>query len=365
MPVLNDLGFMWKSFSDINVDRLREEALVTPRLALVGTGDGPGLLQQYLHEGPHSAEQVLTAVPTYHLPLDPATLDDLAAYDLRLLLLDDPSQAQQDDVRSLLAHPKPLVMLVDAPQGAAVTLDPLGGAGPVDPSQPLSVIPCTLDDPEAVRRHLFPALIKQLAGREVALGRAYPGLRPAIVDKLIQDTCLTNAAYAFGTGMAEMVPGLGIPLAVADIIILTKNQLVMAYKIALAMGETGVWQEVLPQMASVVGAGFMWRQVARELVGFIPLGVVLKVAIAYAGTFATGKMIYHWYATGEKLRDQELKLLLAEARQQGQEYAAQLAERFRQDRPTEPRTGRRLLPRRWRSRKSTQERIQDGDFTMD
>ena len=190
----------------------------------------------------------------------------------------------------------------------------------------LSVSLANSDD---LAKELPAAMVRALDDRKVALGRAYPGLRHAVSQKLIMDTCMTNAAYALGTGVAEMIPGLGIPFAVVDIIILTRNQVVMAYKIALVMGETGTLREVLPQMASVVGAGFMWRQIARELVVFIPLGVVLKVGIAYAGTFATGEAMYHWYATGEKLRGRDLKRLLAVARQKGQVQAKQMVGRLR------------------------------------
>jgi uncharacterized protein (DUF697 family) len=142
---------------------------------------------------------------------------------------------------------------------------------------------------------------------------------------------MTNATYAAGTGLAEMVPGLGIPFAVADVIILTKNQVVMSYKIGLVMGETGTLRETLPKIAGVVGAGFMWRQVARELVAFIPFGIVLKVAIAYAGTYVTGQAVYHFYATGEKLQGKDLRLLFDEAMVRGKETATHLVERMRRE----------------------------------
>ena len=103
----------------------------------------------------------------------------------------------------------------------------------------------------------------------------------------------------------------------------------MAYKIGLVMGETGTLRETLPKIASVVGAGFMWRQVARELVAFIPLGIVLKVAIAYSGTFVTGQAVYHFYATGEKLKGKDLKLLFNEAMIRGRETANHVVARLR------------------------------------
>ena len=105
-------------------------------------------------------------------------------------------------------------------------------------------------------------------------------------------------------------------------------------------------------LAGVVGAGFMWRQVARELVAFLPLGVVLKVAIAYAGTYATGQAIYHWYATGEKLDRQQLRQIFNEALVRGKEEAVALVERMRRhdeaalDEPAKASRRRIALPRR-------------------
>ena len=265
--------------------------------------------------------------PTYRLPLSASDIAALADYDLRVLLLDDANQVSQDDLRVLLAQPAPSLIVLEASQQRALAIDVMGDSA-ATPHE-TRVLVCSLSDTAAVHKELFPLLIKQLPDREIALGRAFPGLRPGIVHKLVQETSLTNATYAAGTGLAEMVPGIGIPFAVADIIILTKNQVVLAYKIGLVMGETGTLRETLPKIAGVVGAGFMWRQVARELVAFIPLGIVLKVAIAYAGTFATGQAVYHFYATGEKLQGKDLKLLFNEAMVRGRETATHVVERVR------------------------------------
>ncbi len=329
MPVWNDLGPMWKSFSEIDVGAIRDESLLTPRLAIVGSLQKAGVLQGHLQQGPRSADHLLTAVPTYRLPLSASDVAALADYDLRLLLLDDAEQAQQDGARAVLAQPAASLIVLETAQEHAVSVHLSGDATAAHAMT--RVLVCALDDAGAVHKQLFPLLMKQLPGREIALARAFPGLRPAVVHKLVQAVCMTNATYAAGTGLAEMVPGLGIPFAVADVIILTKNQVVMSYKIGLVMGETGTLRETLPKIAGVVGAGFMWRQVARELVAFIPFGIVLKVAIAYAGTYVTGQAVYHFYATGEKLQGKDLRLLFDEAMVRGKETATHLVERMRRE----------------------------------
>lgn len=324
MSRMNDLGQLWKIAGELDVSDIQQDAQDTPRLAMVGPAEKTNTLQSHLQQGPRSAKLPVTAIPVYRLPLSAGDLEALAGYDLRIVLLDDVAELSDPGVQALAAQPAPVLIILDQPQDAVSHVGVEGsGAG--------SVVICPLDDEEAVDTVLLPALIAQLKGRELALGRAYPGLRQVVCYRLIQDTCTTNAVYAAGTGLASMVPGIGIPFAVADIVILTKNQVMMAYKIALVMGETGSLREVLPEMASVVGAGFMWRQIARELAVLIPLGVVLKTAIAYAGTYVTGHAMYHWYATGEKLTRQDLKILFQEAYHRGQLAAAELIRRTRRD----------------------------------
>ncbi len=343
MPAITDVSGMWKAFSAIDVGSMREDAQITPRLVVIGPRDRTSLLEAALQQGPRTTNQLVTAVPTYRFPLSEADLDVLATYDLRIALLDSAAEVASDDVQALIAQPGPLVLVIEQAGKSSIVASPHETAGEAS----VTMVAAWLEDAKSVQKTLLPAIANALPESDVALGRAYPGLRPAVAQALIQRTCMTNSIYAAGTGVAEMIPGLGIPFAVADIIILTKNQLVMAYKIGLIMGETGEFRDVLPQLAGVIGAGFMWRQVARELVAFLPLGVVLKVAIAYAGTYATGQAIYHWYATGEKLDRQQLREVFNEALVRGKEEAAGIVARVRRQEHTAleepPKTARRRI----------------------
>ncbi len=317
----------------------------TPRLAFVGSSQGASRVQGHLQRGPHTVNQPLTTAPTYRLPLSYSDVAALANYDLRIVVLDSLDQLQSADLTAVANQPAALLIILDASSPPSTTID----AGSSATAQPHQVLICALSDGAAVQQVVLPALDGLIRGRELAWARAYPGLRPQVAQQLIQDTCLTNASYALGTGVAELVPVLTLPFAIADMIILTKNQLVMAYKIAMIMGETGTLRDLLPKLASVVGAGFMWRQIARELVGLLPLGLVLKVAIAYAGTYATGRAIYHWYADGEKLNPQELKALFQEGIRRSQVVAAQMVARVRKEKTppallTGPGTAADVLP---------------------
>lgn len=351
MPAVSEVSGLWKAFSDINVGSMREEAQNIPRVVAIGTRERTQLLEAAMQQGPRTSNQLVTTVPTYRFPLSAADLDALDGYDLRIAVLDSAADAASDDVQALIARPGPLALVIEQPDSSAIVASPLPSTGAAD----VTLISASLGDLKAVQKTLLPALAGALPDSAIALSRAFPGLRPAAVHDLIQRTCMTNSIYAAGTGVAEMVPGLGIPFAVADIIILTKNQLVMAYKIGLIMGETGEFRDVLPKLAGVVGAGFMWRQVARELVAFIPLGIVLKVAIAYAGTYATGQAIYQWYATGEKLNRRQLREVFNEALVRGKEEAAGIVARMRkQDQaalaaPEKPARRRIALPKKKRA----------------
>jgi uncharacterized protein (DUF697 family) len=98
------------------------------------------------------------------------------------------------------------------------------------------------------------------------------------------------------------VPVLTAPLNLGDIVILTKNQLLLGYRIVLAAGRTGEPRALIAEIAAVLGSGFLFRQAARQLVGLIPVaGIVPKVAIAYSGTWAIGRAIVLWVTEGREV----------------------------------------------------------------
>jgi uncharacterized protein (DUF697 family) len=168
-------------------------------------------------------------------------------------------------------------------------------------------------------------------------------LREPVCRKLIDDTCFINGAYSLTTGLAEINVVLDLPLNMADIVVLTKNQALMAYKIALAMGLPSDWRETVPKLATVVGGAFLWRQLTRQLIGLIPAyGIIPKVAVSYAGTYAVGQAIYQWCANGEKLKPETFKSLYTEALERGREAARSLVAK-RNAKQIEPSTKRRGL----------------------
>jgi len=184
------------------------------------------------------------------------------------------------------------------------------------------------------------------AALRLALARQLPPLRAAIFTELIDETARANATYALTTGLAEAVPVLDLPLNLADMIVLTKNQLVMSYKIALACGKKGQPRELIGEVVGVLGGGFLFRQAARQLVGLIPVaGVVPKVAMAYAGTWAVGRAVAAWASEGRRLDPAAVQRFYREAWDRGKSVARAMADQAKRARPKRS-WFRRTKPRR-------------------
>jgi len=162
-------------------------------------------------------------------------------------------------------------------------------------------------------------------GQEIQLGFHLPALRPHLAKQLIHKTSLANATYSATTGLAELAPALLIPGNVADFVVLTKNQGLLAYKLALLMGNDIGAQEMMAELAGVLGGGFLWRETARRLVGLIPAwGLIPKIAVAYAGTYIIGEAVFYWYAYGKKLTSAQLQEKYAQAMVEGKKKAREI-----------------------------------------
>ena len=320
MPKWPDLGAGFKLLREVDLNAIRRQAESPFHLAVMGEGgEGKSLLINQLLTGPRS--QIPGLVP----PIREYGLEGempVAACTLALLMIGSPGDdctRAQEVFKQLLRDKIPVIVCYNQRDPAQD-----GGMAPVSAqawqgAQTLNVDP---GDREALGRVLSPAMLRACPGREVQLARNLPMLREAVCRKMIDDTCLVNSTYSLATGLAEINVFLDLPLNLADIVILTKNQALMAYKISLAMGLTGDWKETMPKLTAVVGGAFLWRQVARMLVGLIPAyGVVPKIAVAYAGTYTVGQAIYQWCANGEKLRTENLKSIYLSALKRGRETA--------------------------------------------
>jgi uncharacterized protein (DUF697 family) len=154
-------------------------------------------------------------------------------------------------------------------------------------------------------------IVSTLPDLAPALGRWFPAFRPAATKAVINETARVNAQFALVSNIPAALPIIGSLAAVgADFFVLTKNQVMMVYKLAAIHGRdlNDHWS-VMREITPVVGAGFVWRTAAREAAAFIPLlaGTVPKVAIAFTGTLAAGYGADFYYRFGKKASRDQLR----------------------------------------------------------
>ena len=333
MPGWRDIDNIWTTFKQLDVRPIQAEAEQPLTLAFVGEeGVGKSALIAALRLNARQGERIVT--PAIEADLYHASDADSA--DLIVLVLDATrrdfsaeaklySEWQSAKRNVLVFYNKMDATLLPANRGEetssaiAVTNLPWSNARFAFGSAL---------DPDLLQNDFVPRVLDALPNQHLALARRYPLFRYVVSRRLIADTALANASYSFGTGLAEIVPVLDITFNVADILILTKNQGIMVYKMGLALGLSPRWQDQFAQLGGVIGAGFLWRQVARELVGLIPgWGILPKVAIAYAGTYAVGEAVVYWYKTGHKISKEAMRQAYADALGRGKEIAQNLLSR--------------------------------------
>jgi uncharacterized protein (DUF697 family) len=325
MNRINSLTNFWTNVRETDLRPLRDQALRGVRLAIVGQpGSGRSTLADQMRRDPNRP-QLSSDAPVLVLDLESA--DQASAADLIILMLDArnlDSVREQEMVRSWYNAGKRVLVFInqfDVPQtGMAVSPWVSRGHQRVVWGSPL--------DNRFMLEQFSPAMIDSLPDLLLGLGRFFPLFRVPIAHYLINDTCFSNAAYAMSTGLAEIVAILDIPITIADSIILTKSQAFLVYKLGLALGYSTRWQDYIAEFGGVLGGGFVWRQIARSLVGLIPVwGIIPKTGIAYAGTYVVGNVVLQWYLTGKQITGKQMKKLYAQASERGKSLAGNLLRR--------------------------------------
>lgn len=332
MSGLKDLSKVWQSVKEMDLQPIRDEALQEVNIALVGR---PGvakemLLEQMRRDLNRKGMETLSPALVIDYEGDDSALKPALSSDLMILVVEE-KQADQELEQHLVRRwadsgRRILIVLVQQEgENEGVEKTP-GGWAEWGKSR---VLRGSLTDREFYLRKFVPAVLDILPGKQLALGRQFPLFRVAICRQLISESCFSNAAYAFSTGLAEVVPTLDIPLNVADMFVLSKNQAFLVYRLGLTLGLSTRWQDYVTEFGGILGSGFFWRQVARQLVGLIPAwGIVPKVAVSYAGTYVVGNVVLQWYLTGKQLTAQQIRALYKEAFQHGKALASQLANRL-------------------------------------
>jgi uncharacterized protein (DUF697 family) len=341
MPGWSDFGNIWKMFRELDIRPIAEEAERPLVLAFVGAaGAGKSTMIAAMRHDQRAREQVIT--PTLEVDLTDAA--QLSNTDLIVLVIDATRhdfsteanlyRQWKTDARNVVIFYNKMDAVVDAYELSASFV----------PWSDARIAFGSALDHDSLSAEFVPRVLETLRDRHLSLARHYPIFRLAVARELINDTSLANATYSIGTGLAEVIPVLTVPFNVADMFVLTKNQALMVYKLGLALGLSTKWRDHMAEFGSVVGVGFLWRQLARELVGLIPAwGLVPKVAIAYAGTYAVGEAILRWYQTGHKTSGKGMREIYADALARGRQVAQDLIART--PKPALPKLARPALPK--------------------
>jgi len=345
VPKWSDFGNIWSTLRELDVNAIREEAERPFMIACVGHERALDEIDRLLHSGfqryPTSGANPLELIPLAQAAQRAASLSNAAmlliAVDARTTL--SHAEAEAFGRLSELTIPFLVVLIYgDRLPSSEFTLPAAISARTVAITNPNA-----LDAADQLAAALLGRLPSEL---HLATARRLPGLRAAYARDLIASTAFTNATYALASGLPEQIPIISVPFAAADIVILTKNQALLVYRLALAYGAPPDFQARIREVLPVIGGAFLWRQAARSLIGLIPIwGLLPKVAIAYGGTYTTGVAAWRWYESGELVSTEQLKRISQEAMAIGRARAAELISRARGARAHASASGNGLLGR--------------------
>jgi uncharacterized protein (DUF697 family) len=174
----------------------------------------------------------------------------------------------------------------------------LAGAGPDPVDVPFVLATNVVQAPPGAPvpvQEVVEAIAERVEERAYMWAARLPALRRAVVDHIIEKFSRQNGIL----GVAIFIPG-------ADMPVLTLNQIRMVFRIATAYGEE-IDRDRALEILAVIGAGFGFRALAREALGFVPgVGWAIKGGIAYVGTRALGSAAARYFEAGGQTRIAEV-----------------------------------------------------------
>jgi uncharacterized protein (DUF697 family) len=218
----------------------------------------------------------------------------------------------------------------------AITVDP--DAPPSGPSSPPAPGACSEYvtpnvSREALRGRIFPHLVECAHGVEIAVGRRLPALRETVAAKLTRDAARTALKISLASAVVDHIPVVGLVLgafaSAGDMVAITGIQMMLLLHIEAVYGRDPDLQRMW-QLLPVVGGGFGWRTLARELSGFIPVaGIAIKGAIAYAGTIVVGESVTFYLEHGRHMTRGQAANIFERTKRDAMTFARDFIARFR------------------------------------
>ena len=323
MPNPLKLTSLWRIIRDIDLDGLRLAARAPFTITIVAESraDAEDVRRQLSGVDAPPHPWLETAAPRPGEPITPELLAPLAGSPLCGLMV-----TRSQDLSPGLKLTGNRFATAGAPVLTIVIGDTSRTAKVMRPGEHARVAVDTLD------AGAVEAIATALAGilrddQQIALAAQLPPLRPVLSARLIDRTARANASFALTTGLAETIPVLTAPLNLGDMVVLTKNQLMMCYRLALMAGRDDEPKAMMTEIIGVLGSGVLFRQVARQLVGLIPVaGLLPKVAIAYAGTYGIGRAMVAWTTEGRQVTVDTVSSYTREGLVRGRALAEHLVE---------------------------------------
>ncbi len=284
-PRVPAVGDLFSVVRQLSFDELRDEATLPPRLLLLGN-------EQPTLETLRGALVGESGAQFIDLALVGDALPHLDSYDGIVLVNLSPSERNEPTIARLLNS--------DETAGRTLTCQLPPTLGQRDAAIPSELI----DD-------LRGRIVTRLSHRQLALGRYLPAFRKQAASAVIGQTARANAEFALLSNIPALIPVVGnIVAAGADFLVLTKNQLMLIYKMAALHGrDLGQPWRIYAEMLPIVGVGILWRTIARELSALIPFaaGTIPKVLVAYAGTAVAGQTANLYYLQGTRPTGEQLQ----------------------------------------------------------
>jgi uncharacterized protein (DUF697 family) len=318
MGVSLKLANLWRVIREVDLHAVRQAAQMPFDIVLLDDGDRQAArLRLLLSQDPETPHPWLRAGPAANFEMRPNVLPTAAILVTSSVDLSQPLHAALTQLRRENV-PTLVVMLGEDLPGHRLAFE----------AERRLVVP-VLDAPAA--QQVGAALVEILPDDlRLALARQLPPVRPAVFELTIDEAARANATYALTSGLAEVVPVLTVPMNLGDMVVLTKNQLMMSYRLVLASGRDGEPRKLIGEILSVLGGGLLFRQAARQLIGLIPVvGLVPKVAIAYGGTWAIGRAIVAWTTEGREITSDFVRHMSIEGIERGRAVAARLVDQVR------------------------------------
>lgn len=187
---------------------------------------------------------------------------------------------------------------------------------------------------------LIPHVLAHRPDLAVPVARRLPGFRGLAAEQVIRSVSRVNAEFAAIAGIPSVLPILA-PLfpavAGADVVVLTKNQVLMMFRLAAVYGEDLALKSRVREVLPVIGGAFGWRTLARQILGMVPGGVGLGVraAIAYSATYATGRVAQMAFDEGRRPTQREMRRIYEEAAIQAKGVMESLRHSQPKELPTE------------------------------